>query len=135
MKKRRKVDELQPPRTCAGLDQKDIRSLLSLIGDKWTISIIGSLIRHPKKRARFSELEKAINGISQRMLTTTLRELERDGIVTRELFPEVPPRVEYELSPLGRSLVKPVTDIIEWASANISAIESARIRFDQRLLK
>ncbi|HWX77712.1 MAG TPA: helix-turn-helix domain-containing protein, partial [Candidatus Acidoferrales bacterium] len=84
-----------------------MREFLTKVGDKWTILIVVSLSQMRGCRARFSELEKMISAISQRMLTLTLRNLERDGLITRELFPEVPPRVEYELTGLGKSLLAP----------------------------
>jgi len=81
---------------------------------------------------RFNELKKLIGGISQRMLTRTLRGLERDGLVTRTVFPTVPPRVDYELTPLGRSMQTPVEALGNWAFANLAAIEQARLEFDRR---
>jgi DNA-binding HxlR family transcriptional regulator len=79
---------------------------------------------------RFNELRKALGSISQRMLTLTLRALERDGLVTRTVFPTVPPRVDYELTRLGRSLLEPVNGLSAWARANRTAMEAARARFD-----
>ena len=79
---------------------------------------------------RFTELKRAVGGISQKMLTTTLRGLERDGFVTRTVFPTIPPRVDYELTDLGRELLKPVKALGEWARANTSRINAARERFD-----
>ena len=81
---------------------------------------------------RFNELKRMIGGISQRMLTLTLRGLERDGLVTRTVFPTIPPRVDYELTDLGRGLAKPVMALGEWAKAHQGEIEGARTRFDQR---
>ena len=89
--------------TCRSEETEPLRELLARIGDKWSILLVVTLSRKPKHRARFSELQKSVDGISQRMLTTTLRQLERDGLLSREVFPEVPPRVEYELSELGLS--------------------------------
>jgi DNA-binding HxlR family transcriptional regulator len=85
-----------------------------------------------EKPRRFSELKRAIGGISQRMLTLSLRGLERDGLVKRTVFPVVPPRVEYELTPLGRSLVAPVSALGEWARAHLTEIDAAREAFDRR---
>ena len=79
---------------------------------------------------RFSELRKAVGGISQKMLTTTLRRLERDGFVTRTVFPTIPPRVDYELTELGRELLVPVNALGEWARGNIARVDAARARFD-----
>src|SRR5580700_4537629 len=94
-------------RAACGEEGVAVREFLTKVGDKWSILIIVSLSQVPGCRARFSEIEKVIPAISQRMLTLTLRNLERDGLVTRELFPEVPPRVEYELTGLGKSLLAP----------------------------
>ncbi|MBF5067698.1 helix-turn-helix transcriptional regulator, partial [Salmonella enterica subsp. enterica serovar Istanbul] len=91
---------------CRSSDPMAVRELLTKVGDKWTIFVILSLDLLGG-RARFSELERSVPGISQRMLSTTLKNLERDGLVIRELFPEVPPRVEYEITDLGKSLLRP----------------------------
>jgi DNA-binding HxlR family transcriptional regulator len=133
MQKSKKVSDADMTPTCAGVDRKEMRALMGQIGDKWTISVIGMLAHHPKNKVRFSELERAISGISQRMLTTTLRSLERDGIVVRKVFPEVPPRVEYQLSLLGRSLVLPIRELINWATGNYAEVERARDKFDREL--
>jgi DNA-binding HxlR family transcriptional regulator len=90
------------------------------------------LARTPHNRARFSELQKLVDGISQRMLTTTLRNLERDGFLQREVFPEVPPRVEYELTSLGLSLLKPMEHLVQWVGSNWPSIKEARAHFDMR---
>lgn len=103
--------------------------ILARIGDKWSVLIVMLLSSGPK---RFNEMRRLISGISQRMLTLTLRGLERDGLVTRTLFPTIPPRVDYELTPLGYSLRKPITALGEWAYANRSEIETARAKFDRR---
>jgi DNA-binding HxlR family transcriptional regulator len=94
-----------------------------------TILIVVSLSQVPGCRARFSELEKVIPAISQRMLALTLRNLERDGLVTRELFPEVPPRVEYELTGLGKSLLEPTQALLDWVGNNWPDIKRARGKF------
>lgn len=109
-----------------------LRALLSRLGDKWSLLVIHTLAITPNNRSRFSELMRNIQGISQRMLTTTLRSLERDGVLTRHIFPEVPPRVEYELTPLGRSLLVPVQALITWIEGNWNQIEVARAAFDGR---
>lgn len=103
------------------------REILERIGDKWTLYVVGALRDGPR---RFNELRRDINGISQRMLTLTLRGLERDGLVTRTVFPITPPRVDYELTKLGRTLLEPVAVLIHWANSNRSAIEAARAHFD-----
>src|SRR5437762_4634157 len=82
-----------------------VREVLNRVGDKWSVQVIGVLGAGPR---RFTELRKAIEGLSQRMLTLTVRGLERDGLVTRTFFPTIPPRVDYALTPLGRTLLEPV---------------------------
>src|SRR5271168_1664567 len=91
-----------------------IKDLISRIGDKWSMLVLVALAKAPKHCLRFSELMGAVNGISQRMLATTLRYLERDGIVTRHLYPEVPPRVEYTLTKRGQGLLVPVEALVVW---------------------
>ncbi|HEV8550001.1 MAG TPA: helix-turn-helix domain-containing protein [Polyangiaceae bacterium] len=97
------------------------------MGDKWSVYVVRLLGDGPK---RFSELKRTIDGISQRMLTLTLRGLERDGLVTRTVFASVPPRVDYELTELGRTLLEPVRALASWAAENRQAIQQARDRFD-----
>ena len=104
-----------------------VRSVLSRVGDKWSILVIMALSEGPK---RFSELQRSTEGISQRMLTLTLRGLERDGFVTRTVFPTIPPKVEYALTPMGESLREPVNALGGWVLANLSAIAAARDHFD-----
>jgi DNA-binding HxlR family transcriptional regulator len=106
-----------------------ISQVLARIGEKWSVLIIIMLAQRPH---RFSELKRAIGGVSQRMLTLSLRGLERDGLVKRTVFPVVPPRVEYELTPLGRSLHSSVRALGEWARAHLSEIDAARDAFDHR---
>ncbi len=101
--------------------------VLSRVGDKWTVLVVTELGNGPK---RFNEIRRSLGSISQRMLTLTLRALERDGLVTRTVFPTVPPRVEYELTRLGRSLLDPVSGLGLWARQNRPAIQAARKRFD-----
>jgi DNA-binding HxlR family transcriptional regulator len=108
-----------------------VRELLTKIGDKWTIFLILSLDLLGG-RARFSVLERAIPGISQRMLSATLKNLERDGMVIRELFPEVPPRVEYETTDLGKSLLRPTQGLVDWAKANWEQVREAQSKYDAR---
>ncbi len=111
-----------------GSDQA-VSGILSRIGDKWSVLIVMLLGDGPK---RFNELKRLIGGVSQRMLTLTLRGLERDGLVTRTVFPTIPPRVDYELTPLGRSLRAPVQALGAWAFAHQAAIANAREDFDAR---
>ncbi len=107
---------------------KALASVLSQVGDKWTILVVGVL---SLGSSRFNALQRAVPGISHRMLTQTLRGLERDGLVDRTAFAEIPPRVEYELTALGRSLTKPLAGLAKWASTNRSFIERSRLRFDK----
>jgi DNA-binding HxlR family transcriptional regulator len=109
-----------------------VRHLLDRLGDKWSLLIISSLAEAENGRKRFSDLMRSVSGISQRMLTTTLRHLERDGMITREVFPEVPPRVEYELTAHGKSLLIPVTSLIDWVHLNWPIIEESRKVYDLR---
>lgn len=108
-------------------DCRAVSEVLSRVGDKWTVLVVSALGAGPK---RFNELRKALGSISQRMLTLTLRALERDGLVTRTVFPTNPPRVDYELTRLGRSLLEPVSTLGLWARQNRATIEDARRRFD-----
>jgi len=101
--------------------------ILNRIGDKWSVMIVGYLTR---KTMRFNELRHAIGGISQRMLTLTLRNLERDGLVTRTVYPEIPPRVEYELTELGRTLTGPLDALWNWAAQHQHDVSTARREYD-----
>ena len=104
-----------------------VSGILSRVGDKWTVLVVGKLGRGPM---RFNELRTAVGGISQKMLTTTLRGLERDGFVTRTVFPTIPPRVDYELTELGSELLVPVNALGDWARRNTTRVNEARARFD-----
>ena len=108
-------------------DCRAVSEVLARVGDKWTVLVVSTLGDGAK---RFNELRKALGSISQRMLTLTLRGLERDGLVTRTVFPTVPPKVEYELTDLGRSLLDPVSGLGLWARQNRAAIQTARQKFD-----
>ncbi len=108
-------------------DCRAISELLSRVGDKWTVLVVNLMGGGPK---RFSEIKREVGGISQRMLTLTLRALERDGLVTRTVTPSIPPRVDYELTDLGRSLLVPVQALGSWALSNRARIEQARRKFD-----
>jgi DNA-binding HxlR family transcriptional regulator len=130
MKNAGKNKHLDPAAVCGHKDPVAVRELLTKIGDKWSIFLILSLAKLLGGRARFSELERTIPGISQRMLTLTLRNLERDGLVTRQVFPEVPPRVEYEITSLGRSLLRPMQSLVDWVATNWEQVKKARSRFD-----
>ena len=108
---------------------QSFRETLDRIGDKWSVLIIGMLQHGPK---RFSALRNSIEGISQRMLTRTLRQLERDGLVTRTVFPTIPPRVDYELTSLGEALIPRVLALAEWAILHYEEIGQNRARYDAR---
>ena len=108
-------------------DCRAVSEVLDRVGDKWSVLVVAMLGDGPK---RFNELRRAIASISQRMLTLTLRGLERDGLVTRTVFPTIPPRVDYELTELGRSLLAPVNALGTWARPNRQRIQQARSQFD-----
>jgi DNA-binding HxlR family transcriptional regulator len=103
--------------------------ILNRIGDKWSVMVVGHLTR---KTMRFNELRHSIGGISQRMLTLTLRNLERDGLVIRTVYPEIPPRVEYQLTELGRTLTDPLDTLWNWAARHMGTVNAARIAYDAR---
>lgn len=107
---------------------KALGNILDRVGDKWTVMVVGILSDGPM---RFNALQRAVAGVSHRMLTLTLRGLERDGLVKRTAFATVPPRVDYELTKLGHSLKSPLEILAEWVQTNRVAIERARKAFDQ----
>lgn len=106
-----------------------VRGVLDRVGDKWSVHVIHLL---GSGTLRFSDLRRSIDGISQRMLTVTLRGLERDGLVTRTVYPVVPPRVDYALTPLGETLLATICDLVRWAEAHTADIDAARARYDAR---
>ena len=108
-------------------DCRGVATVLARVGDKWSVLVIMMLADGPR---RFNELKRLIGGVSQRMLTLTLRGLERDGLVTRTVFPTIPPRVDYELTELGRGLCEPVKALGGWALENLPQIKTAREKFD-----
>jgi len=110
--------------TCAAMSD-----ILNRIGDKWSVMVVNHLRSGPM---RFNTLRRDIDGISQRMLTRTLRNLERDGLATRTMYPQIPPRVDYDLTPLGRTLLPAIGALWEWAGAHHADILSARNAFDER---
>ncbi|WP_214412811.1 winged helix-turn-helix transcriptional regulator [Sphaerisporangium fuscum] len=110
-----------------GEDRCGIREVLDRIGDKWSVMVVVELAQGVR---RFRELQRAINGISQRMLTLTVRRLERDGLVTRTVYPTVPPQVEYELTPMGHSLTHLVKALADWSAGHHEAIAESRRRWD-----
>jgi DNA-binding HxlR family transcriptional regulator len=109
-----------------------VRDVLNRVGDKWSVQVVGMLGDGKK---RFSELRRSIEGISQRMLTLTLKGLERDGLISRTVYPTIPPRVEYELTKLGHSLLAPITGLGKWAGQNRERIQIARDRYDRQKVK
>ncbi|TIU54284.1 MAG: helix-turn-helix transcriptional regulator [Mesorhizobium sp.] len=110
-------------------DCRAVSEILQRVGDKWTVLVVGKL---GDGAMRFNELRAAVGGISQKMLTTTLRGLERDGFVTRKVFPTIPPRVDYELTELGHELLVPVGALGEWARKNANRVREARAKFDSQ---
>ncbi|MGE0564043.1 MAG: winged helix-turn-helix transcriptional regulator [Pseudolabrys sp.] len=108
---------------------RSISEVLSRVGDKWTVLVVELLGGGPK---RFNELRRALGSISQRMLTLTLRQLERDGLVTRTVTPTIPPRVDYELTKLGHSLLEPVNNLADWAREHAAVMQKARAKFDAK---
>jgi DNA-binding HxlR family transcriptional regulator len=113
----------------ASEDCRNLSSILARVGDKWSVLIVVLLGDGPK---RFNEIKRMVGGISQRMLTFTLRGLERDGLVTRTVFPTTPQRVDYELTDLGGSLWKAVEPLGSWARAHLSEILASREQFDEK---
>jgi DNA-binding HxlR family transcriptional regulator len=112
----------------ASEDCRNLSSILARVGDKWTVLIVVLLGDGPK---RFNEIKRMVGGISQRMLTFTLRGLERDGLVTRTVFPTTPPRVEYALTKLGSTLWEAVEPLSSWARTHLSEILTSRKQFDE----
>ncbi|MBL7716345.1 MAG: helix-turn-helix transcriptional regulator [Bdellovibrionales bacterium] len=106
-----------------------VQDLLGRIADKWTLVVVDEL---GEETLRFSQLQKKVTGISQKVLTQTLRELEKDGLVERMVYPEVPPRVEYRLTKMGYSLGEAVCGIWKWASKNCDEINKARAKFEMK---
>ncbi|GAB2913819.1 helix-turn-helix domain-containing protein [Streptomyces mayteni] len=107
----------------------EVRQILDRVADKWSLLVVALL---DQGSWRFSELRREIDGISQRMLTVTLRNLERDGLVLRTVHPVVPPRVEYELTPLGRTLLTTIQALVEWTEAHQTEVAAARAAYDAR---
>jgi DNA-binding HxlR family transcriptional regulator len=118
---------LEPSHSDVHSDCRAISDVLARVGDKWTVMVVGLLSDGPM---RFNELRRTIGGISQRMLTLTLRGLERDGLVTRTVFPTIPPRVDYELTDLGQTLIVPLKSLFAWATSNRPMIAAAQQAFD-----
>lgn len=118
----------------ANPDCRAVSELLSRVGDKWTVLIVKALEGAPEgKGCRFNELKRGVGGISQQMLTRTLKTLERDGMVSRTVHATVPPQVEYALTPLGRSLAIPVMALADWTFAHLPEIHTNRAAYDEIL--
>jgi DNA-binding HxlR family transcriptional regulator len=115
-------------------DHKDcpVQDLLSRLGDKWSMLVIVTLAKADNNCMRFSELQRGVSGISQRMLSTTLKNFERDGIVSRQLYPEVPPRVEYTLTKRGKCFLVPVKALVDWMVGEWPNIELSRKSYDSK---
>lgn len=113
----------------AASDCRALGQIIDRIADKWAVMVIGHLVE--QETLRFNELMRAIPGVSHRMLTLTLRNLQRDGLVRRTPYATVPPRVEYALTPLGLSLTDPMRALAIWAGRNLQAVEAARLVYDQ----
>lgn len=118
------------PRNPDHPDCRAINGTLQLVGDKWTVLVVSLL---GDRTLRFNQIRREIDGISQKMLTTTLRNLEENGFVTRTVFPTIPPRVDYALTDLGRSLLNPVHGLIAWAKDNRERMEAARANYGVKL--
>lgn len=114
-----------PEKSCILSQDIELRQVLTLIADKWTVLVIYALARGT---LRYGQLQREIQGVSQRMLTRTLRALEQDGLVERKVYPAVPPMVEYSLTPLGETLIEPLTTICRWAENHFHEVVSARSR-------
>lgn len=120
------VEQACPPPKLSGCQAREV---LQRIGDKWSVFVI-ALLGHGIKR--FSELHREIDGITARMLTVTLRGLERDGILTRTIHPVIPPRVDYELTAMGRTLLDIIDQLVNWTDGHLQEIENARVVYDAR---
>ena len=124
------TSEAHDARQCGTSEAHDVRQTLDRIGDKWSLLVIGMLGSGPM---RFMELRRQIGSISQRMLTLTLRHLERDGLVQRTVYPTIPPKVEYRLTALGETLLESIKAIVRWTLEHREEIADARARYDARL--
>ncbi len=117
---------------CSGEEVQATREFLTKIADKWSILVVVILSKSPNHKARFSEIKKVIEGISQTMLTSTLRNLEKDGMLVREIFPEIPPRVEYQLTKLGLSVLEPMKNFMDWVTNNWDEVKESRKKFEEK---
>ena len=119
-------------RACEAGHKPAVTETLARIGDKWTVMVVGALHQGPM---RYNQIRRAVEGISQRMLTLTLKGLEEDGLVNRTMFPTIPPRVDYELTDLGRKLIVPLQSLYEWAVEHRPAMLAAREKFAKKQRK
>ena len=119
-------------KTATGKAVCPIRDVLDRVGDQWSLLVLGALAQNT---LRFNALKREVEGISQQMLARTLRRLEEDGLVSRKPFPVIPPRVDYALTPLGRSFLEPFSALINWADKNHAAIQVARKSYRVRHAK
>jgi DNA-binding HxlR family transcriptional regulator len=110
------------PSQCAAVDQ-----WVALLGEKWTLLVLGALTKEPT--LRYNDLQRAVRGISQRMLTLRLKKLEENGLVKRTIFPTIPPRVDYELTPLGRTMITPIRTLLRWVMDNRTAMAESRLAY------
>jgi DNA-binding HxlR family transcriptional regulator len=123
------ADSAGPDGAAHSLEGCRAREVLDLVADKWSLYVVASLGSGSR---RFTEIKRGIDGISQRMLTVTLRRLERDGILTRTVYEVMPPNVTYQLTPLGKSLLLATTPLVEWSTQHLPQVDAARARYDQR---
>jgi DNA-binding HxlR family transcriptional regulator len=125
-------DTNTPVRACEAGHKSAVTETLARIGDKWTVMVVGTLHQGPM---RYNQIRRAVEGISQRMLTLTLKGLEEDGLVNRTMYPTIPPRVDYELTDLGRKLLMPLQALYEWAVEHRPAMLAAREKFAKKQRK
>lgn len=123
------MSESNPPINFLDL-HPNLRQTLDLVADKWVVAVLYVLSRHGTKR--YGELQRDIGNISQRMLTRTVRDLERNGLIERKVYPVVPPMVEYSLTPLGNTLHDVLTSLCDWSTENFDAVEAARVEYDKQ---
>ena len=123
------MSESNPPINFLDL-HPNLRQTLDLVADKWVVAVLYVLSRHGTKR--YGELQRDIGNISQRMLTRTVRDLERNGLLERKVYPVVPPMVEYSLTPLGNTLHDVLTSLCDWSTENFDAVEAARVEYDKQ---
>ena len=123
------MSESNPPINFLDL-HPNLRQTLDLVADKWVVAVLYVLSHHGTKR--YGELQRDIGNISQRMLTRTVRDLERNGLIERKVYPVVPPMVEYSLTPLGNTLHDVLTSLCDWSTENFDAVEAARVEYDKQ---